>query len=66
MKNLFLSIFIAVLLPGNPMNAQEDNVLSLEECISYALEKNIQVRKSELANQRNQYYADQAKAQRFP
>ncbi|HQG76983.1 MAG TPA: TolC family protein [Bacteroidales bacterium] len=66
MKNLFLSIFIAVLLPGNPMNAQEDNVWSLEECISYALEKNIQVRKSELANQRNQYYADQAKAQRFP
>ncbi len=66
MKNLFLSIFIAVLLPGIPLNAQEDNVWSLEECISYALEKNIQVRKSELANQRNQYYADQAKAQRFP
>jgi outer membrane protein len=46
--------------------AQQDSVWTLEKCISYALERNIQVRKSELANQRYQFYADQAKASRFP
>ena len=46
--------------------AQQDSVWTLEKCIKYALEHNIQIRKSELTNQRYQYYADQAKAQRFP
>jgi outer membrane protein len=46
--------------------AQQDSIWTLEKCINYALEKNIQVRKSELSNQRYQYYAGQAKAQRFP
>jgi len=46
-------------------NAQQDSVWTLDRCISYALERNIQVRKGELSKQRFQYYADQAKAQRF-
>jgi len=46
--------------------AQQDSTWTLEECINYALEKNIYVRKSELTNQRYQHYANQAKAQRFP
>jgi outer membrane protein len=46
--------------------AQQDSIWTLEKCIKYALEHNIQVRKSELSNQRYQNYADQAKAQRFP
>jgi multidrug efflux pump subunit AcrA (membrane-fusion protein) len=43
--------------------AQQDSFWTLEKCISYALEKNIQVRKGELSNQRFQYYADQAQTQ---
>jgi outer membrane protein len=46
--------------------AQQDSIWSLEKCINYALAKNIQVRKSELSNQRYQYYADQARAGLFP
>ena len=38
----------------------------LKSALIMLLEKNIQVRKSELSNQRYQYYADQAKAERFP
>lgn len=59
-------IFGVVLLAAANMAAQQDNTWTLEECINYALEKNIQVRKSELANQRYLTYAGQAKAQRFP
>jgi multidrug efflux pump subunit AcrA (membrane-fusion protein) len=44
-------------------NSQQDIVWTLDRCISYELEKNIQVRKGELSNQRFQYYADQAKIQ---
>ena len=46
--------------------AQQDSIWTLEKCINYSLGKNIQVRKSKLSNQRYQYYADQAKAERFP
>ena len=48
------------------IKAQRDSTWTLDRCIYYALEKNIQVRKCELSNQRSLYYADQAKAQRFP
>lgn len=67
MKNFVLMIsLVSVLFSVFPADAQEDNVWTLEECINYALEKNIQVRKNELANQGDMYYAAQAKAQRFP
>jgi outer membrane protein len=60
-------IFCAVLICfTTEAQAQQDSIWTLEKCINYALEKNIQVRKSELSNQRYQYYAGQAKAQRFP
>ncbi|HOW10114.1 MAG TPA: TolC family protein [Bacteroidales bacterium] len=59
-------IFCVLILAAANLAAQQDNTWTLEECISYALEKNIQVRKSELANQRYLTYAGQAKAQRFP
>lgn len=48
------------------IEAQDENLWTLEECIDYALERNIQVRKSELANERYELYAGQAKSQRFP
>jgi outer membrane protein len=60
-------IFCAILFCfATDAQAQQDSVWTLEACINYALEKNIQVRKSKLSNQRYQYYADQAKAERFP
>jgi outer membrane protein len=60
-------IFCAVIICfAAETQAQQDSIWTLEKCINYALEKNIQVRKSELSNQRYQFYAGQAKAQRFP
>jgi len=59
-------IFGVFLVTAAMLMAQQDKTWTLEECINYALEKNIQVRKSELANTRNLTYAGQAKVQRFP
>ena len=65
MKNGIM-IFGVFFLLTSGLRAQQDSVWTLEECINYALEKNIQVRKGELSNERYVYYADQSKAQRFP
>ena len=51
---------------GNNLSAPQDTAWTLEKCIQYALEQNIQVRKSILSNETNVLYAGQAKAQRFP
>ncbi len=66
MRKSILIFAIALLMPAIMVNAQQDSIWTLEKCISHALEKNIQVRKGELSNQRNQQYAGQAKAQRYP
>ncbi len=39
---------------------------TLEECIQYALIHNVSVQKADLTNDKNQLYADQAKANRLP
>ena len=59
-------IFGVFFLLTSALQAQQDSIWTLEECITHALEKNIQVRKGELSNERYQYYADQSRAQRFP
>lgn len=66
MKRGILIFCAMVICFATESQAQQDSIWTLEKCINYALEKNIQVRKSELSNQRYQYYAGQAKAQRFP
>jgi len=66
MRKLILIFAITFMLPALLVKAQQDSVWTLEKCISYALEKNIQVRKGELSNQRYQQYSGQAKAQRYP
>lgn len=66
MKRVILIFCAAVICFAAQAQTQQDSIWTLEKCINYALEKNIRVRKSELSNQRYQYYADQAKAQRFP
>jgi outer membrane protein len=61
-----IMIFGVFILVAARLAAQEDNIWTLEECINYALEKNIQVRKTELTNQRLELSARQTKAQRLP
>jgi len=48
------------------LSLQQDSVWTLQKCIDRALNQNIQIRKSENANQRFGLYAEQAKAQRLP
>lgn len=66
MKTAFRILILQVVLLGQGMYAQQGKVWTLQDCIDYALEQNIQVRKSALSIQNYQAYADQAKAQRFP
>ncbi len=51
---------------GMSQTAKQDSIWTLQQCIEHAFSQNIQIRKSELSNQRFTYYADQAKAQRMP
>jgi outer membrane protein len=66
MKTAFLLVILNLILSVPQMMAQSGKTWTLQECIEYALNQNIQVRKSDLTNQSFQYYAAQAKAQRFP
>jgi outer membrane protein len=45
---------------------QQDSIWTLQKCIEQAFERNIQIRKSEISNQRFSLYSEQAKAQRLP
>ncbi len=54
-----------IILSGFTGNAQ-NKTWKLEDCINYALSKNIQVQKSGLANAQNQLYSKQALANRLP
>jgi len=66
MKRTGLILILTLLTAPALLIAQDTKPWTLEGCIEYALTRNIQVRKSALSNDRLQYYADQAKAQRFP
>ena len=57
---------IAGICHGTSLSLQQDSVWTLQKCIDRALSQNIQIRKSENANQRFGLYAEQAKAQRLP
>ena len=63
-KSLLISGFL-ILVSGFMVNAQ-NKIWTLEECINYALSKNIQVQKTILTNSRNQLNANQAQANRLP
>ncbi len=56
---------ILLMLAGLSVNAQS-KVWTLEDCIKYALDKNIQIKKTGLTNDQNQLYANQAKFNRLP
>ena len=65
MKTMILISCLLIILPGLKGIAQ-DKTWKLEECINYALSKNIQVQKANLSNNKNQLYSDQAQANRLP
>lgn len=54
-----------ILFSGLTGNAQNKS-WTLEDCINYALTKNVQVKKADLSNDRNQLNSDQAQANRLP
>lgn len=66
MKTIGLILILSLFWGGDDGNAQQSKMWTLNDCIEYAFESNIQVRKSELTNQRYGLYAEQAKAQRLP
>jgi len=61
-----LSLIIAGTFNTMSLLAQQGPEWTLEKCIDYALDQNIQVRKSILSNQRSGIYAEQSRAQRLP
>lgn len=63
-STIILSLFL-MLFSGMTGNAQ-NKTWTLEECINYALTKNVQVKKADLSNDRNQLNSDQAQANRLP
>ena len=68
-KLILIFTFCTAIVTSNGMSLmqeQQDSTWTLQKCIEYALKQNIQVRKSELSNQRFGLYAEQAKAQRLP
>jgi len=68
MKTIQSSLFTACLLmifSGIDCKAQ-NKTWKLEECINYALDKNIQVKKSNLTSDQDVLYSDQAKSNRLP
>ena len=54
-----------IIISGFTGNAQS-KTWKLEDCINYALSKNIQVQKTGLTNAQNQLYSKQAQANRLP
>ena len=68
MKTITTSLLITaclILFLGFDGKAQK-KIWTLEECINYALSKNIQIQKTELTNDRNQLTANQTHANRLP
>jgi outer membrane protein len=51
---------------GMSLYEKPDSTWTLEKCIEHAFSQNIQIRKSEISNQRFGLYAVEAKAQRLP
>jgi outer membrane protein len=66
MRKLILIIGVALVLINGNASAQQDSTWTLDKCIQYAFSRNIQIRKSEISNQRFVLSAEQAKGQRLP
>jgi outer membrane protein len=66
MKKVISLFWLSLFCSLSALWAQQDKIWTLEECISFALEQNITVRKSYLNNQSLEHQAAQARAQRLP
>jgi outer membrane protein len=68
MKKIQKSLLMACLLMVfSGIDGQAQNkIWKLEECINYALDKNIQVKKSNLTSDQDLLYSNQAKSNRLP
>jgi outer membrane protein len=64
-KTSYLIISLLLLVTGFSAKAQ-GKIWTVEECIKYALGQNVQVKKADLTNDRNQLNAIQAQANRLP
>lgn len=69
MRKLILIFYFGLIVGtchGMSLYAPQDSTWTLEKCIGHAFSQNIQIRKSEISNQRFGLYAVEAKAQRLP
>ncbi len=69
MRKLVLIVCLDLLVGschGMALSLQQDSIWALQKCIERAFSQNIQIRKSEISNQRSGLYAERAKAQRLP
>jgi outer membrane protein len=66
MRKLFFLLCVGLLAANVNIYGQQDSTWTLEKCINYAFEQNIQIRKGKLSNQRLGLYSEQSKAQRLP
>lgn len=68
MKTIQTSLLITVFLMffSGFTGIAQNKTWILEQCINYALDRNIQVQKAGLSNDRNQLNSDQAQANRLP
>jgi outer membrane protein len=66
MKKYIIITGIMLMIFQSSVMSQQKKVWTLVDCINYALEQNISVRKTELNNQSLGYSALQARAQRMP
>jgi outer membrane protein len=62
------SIILTIILSGLSyiVSFAQEKSWSLDECINYALENNIQIKKATLSTSRNEVLTDQSKANRLP
>ena len=65
MKNIFI-FFTALILTCNHPSAFSQNTWTLQKCIEYALENNIQIKQQEINTTRYQNQVSQAKSNRLP
>jgi outer membrane protein len=66
MQLLIVLISLIISVPVFPQTSETDSIWTFEDCIQYALVQNIQVRKSDLANQSALLNIGSSKAQRLP
>lgn len=65
-KSGWTVLIVTAMLGSSFCQAQDTVTWSLDSCLAYALEKNIDVRKASLATDRNSLYLEQSKDARLP